>query len=86
MAAERSPSEIRRIRTSASLIFCDQLLVPRTIQDDDNQIFNAPVEPLGNHPQVIFHGCIQVHGSTRRWTDDNFFHAAIWSMEKTALF
>src|SRR5713226_6328296 len=61
MPAERSPSEIRRIRA-------------RAVEDDDDEVFHVAVEPLGDGFQIVRHRCIQLHRSLARWAHNYFFH------------
>src|SRR6266404_1504290 len=57
----------------------------RTVEDDDDQILNVAVEPLGDGFEIIGDGGIEVDRTLAGRTNYNFFHVQIGSVQQSAL-
>ena len=63
MPAERSPSEISRMRAPAAADVGDELLVARPVEHDHHEVVDAALEPARDGLQVVLHRGVQVHGA-----------------------
>src|SRR5260370_40195351 len=57
----------------------------RTVEDDDDQILDVAVEPLGDGFEIVGDGGIEVDRTLAGRTNYNFFHVQIGSVQQSAL-
>src|SRR5258708_20429920 len=57
----------------------------RTVEDDDDQILNVAVEPLGDGFEIVGDGGIEVDRTLAGRTNYNFFHVQIGNVQQSAL-
>src|SRR6266851_8250886 len=58
----------------------------RTVEDDDDQILDVAIEPLGDGFEIVRDRSIQIDGPLAGRTNNNFFHVQIGSMQQPPLF
>ena len=73
------------MRAPALRISLIKLLVPRPVEDDDHQIFNAPVQYLGNHIQVVRHRRLEIDHALAGGPDDDLLHVAVGRVQQASL-
>jgi len=83
MAGERSPSDQPNASAGAADLF-DQLLVPRPIEDDDDQIADGPVQPARDRLQILGDARVEVDETFGGRADDQLLHVAIRCIEEAA--
>src|SRR5215470_1032357 len=64
----------------------DELFMTGAIQNDDDEVFDITVEPLGNRLEIVGDGCVKVDGAFAGGADDDFFHIKIGCVEEAAPF
>src|SRR5260221_5656353 len=57
----------------------------RTVEDDDDQILNVAVEPLGDGFEIVGDGGIEVYRTLAGRINYNYFHVQIGSVQQSAL-
>src|SRR5258708_18345059 len=57
----------------------------RTVEDDDDQILDVAVEPLGDGFEIVGDGGIEVDRTLAGRTNYNFFHVQIGGVQQSAL-
>src|SRR4051812_22437154 len=63
----------------------DQLLVPRTIEHDDDEVLDVAAERLRDRGEVFRRRRVKADGGLRARADDQLFHVEIRRMEQPAL-
>src|ERR1700719_2467989 len=57
----------------------------RTVEDDDDQILDVAIEPLGDGLEIVGDGGIEIDRALAGRTNYNFFHVQIGSVQQSAL-
>ena len=86
MPADRSPSPISLILRSRLANVGNQLLVPRPVEHDDDQVFDVAVHAFGNVLQIVDHRRVEVHRAFAGRADHDFFHVAVRRIQQSAAF
>ena len=84
MPAERSPSEIRRMRAPAARISLDQLLVARPVEHDHDQVLDVALEAARDRLQVLRDRRVQADRVLGARADDQLLHVEIGRVQQAA--
>ena len=64
----------------------DQLLMARTVEYDDDEVFDVAVQTFGDVLQVLGDRRVEFHGVLAGGADHDFFHVAVGSVQQSAAF
>ena len=64
----------------------NQLLVPRPVEHDDDQVLDVAVHAFGNVLQVVDHRRVEIHGAFAGGADHDLFHVAVGRVQQSATF
>src|SRR6202008_2775781 len=64
----------------------NQLFMTRTVEHDDDQIFDVTIQTPGNVFKIVSHRSIEFDSVLARRADYDFFHVAVGSIQQAAAF